>query len=545
MPLAWDRKSDNYVRFLRKRLRHHLGLYTDIRDKYKLNIGEKILKSQAYAYARHEADKHFTLVGEAILKFLTGFVLQVVSVILSAGVNARESGDNSFGAQVASGLVSSVLDFVANVTQSALQENAQASLEFYAKSSASLQQARDLIHGLDQSAHNRVSSLIYQPYSIFPKGAIWEAQKPGSLGFVAGLEGYDPTKGIQGTYQESLKAEQLNNRAHRHLGGNTHYDPLNLPFPKARFEENFRRVMESIKAGLEKRQKEIKEGFKELCANYFGAFDTSIPQRLFNEHMRAEIHPRINQLNIRSFLEKMKYYPNGERLPLFDSMAYPSPLELPQNEHARQGHITIVQRKNGGETWLHDKRAPGDGWTNADVKYFDRIFVFGSNGRMLEASEEFDYSFVVVKDYTFWEEKKHYEGHVKREPRGFEKGKLVILERQRKRALPKKSAQVLEYEKIKGVEPPPLSLEEEIKLKEAYDAYIKAFWGCFEIELLGVTDNNRPLEYAREKGWNSGDVFFYTPQKNLGELEKKKQNMFKEFLYWYFLKIEGEAMKNF
>ncbi|WP_199765030.1 hypothetical protein [Helicobacter felis] len=527
---------------MHKRLRHHLGLYTDIRDKYKLNIGEKILKSQAYAYARHEADKHFTLVGSSLLKFLTGFVLQVVSVILSAGVNARESGDNSFGTQMASGLVSSVLDFVANVTQSALQENAQASLEFYAKSSASLQQARDLIHGLDQSAHNRVSSLIYQPYSIFPKGAIWEAQKPGSLGFVAGLEGYDPTKGIQGTYQESLKAEQLNNRAHRHLGGNTHYDPLNLPFPKARFEENFRRVMESIRAGLEKRQKEIKEGFKELCANYFGAFDTSIPQRLFNEHMRAEIHPRINQLNIRSFLEKMKYYPNGERLPLFDSMAYPSPLELPQNEHARQGNITIIQRENiRGCIWVDDERA----WNKrayANGKNFKRTYIFNTGGRVVEALQDFDYSFDKQVGEDEW---KHYEGHKEGMPYDFAKGKLVILERQRKRALPKKSAQVLEYEKIKGVEPPPLSLEEEIKLKEAYDAYIKAFWGCFEIELLGVTDNNRPLRYAREKGWNSGNVFFYTPQKNLSELEKKKQNMFKEFLYWYFLKIEEEAMKNF
>ncbi len=542
MPLAWDRKSDNYVRFLRKRLRHHLELYTDIRDKYKLNIGEKILKSQAYAYARHEADKHFTLVGEAILKFVVGFVLQVVSVILSAGVNARESGGEGFKEEMAMGLASSVLDFVANVTQSALQENAQASLEFYAKSSASLQQARDLMRGLDRSAHNRVSSLIYQPYSIFPKGAIWEAQKPGSLGFVAGLEGYDPTKGIQGTYQESLKAEQLNNRAHRHLGGNTNYDPLNLPFPKARFEENFRRVMESIKAGLEKRQKEIKEGFKELCANYFGAFDTSIPQRLFNEHMRAEIHPRINQLNIRSFLEKMKYYPNGERLPLFDSMAYPNPLELPQNEHARQGNITIIQRENiRCYIWVDDERA----WNKrayADAKNFKRTYIFNTGGRVVEALQDFDYSFDKQVGKDEW---KHYEGHKEGMPYDFVKGKLAILERQRKRALPKKSAQVLEYEKIRGVEPPPLSLEEEIKLKEAYDAYIKAFWGCFEIELLGVTDNNRPLRYAREKGWNSGDVFFYTPQKNLSELEKKKQNMFKEFIYWFFLKIDEEALKDF
>ncbi|CCB80800.1 hypothetical protein HBZC1_18140 [Helicobacter bizzozeronii CIII-1] len=80
---------------------------------------------------------------------------------------------------------------------------------------------------------------------FLPQGHIYKGENPGSLGYKAGLEGFSPMKGILGTFKENLGAEQLNNRAHRHLAGNADYEPLDLPFPKANIDKSHKRVIQT------------------------------------------------------------------------------------------------------------------------------------------------------------------------------------------------------------------------------------------------------------------------------------------------------------
>ncbi len=80
---------------------------------------------------------------------------------------------------------------------------------------------------------------------FLPQGHIYKGENPGSLGYKAGLEGFSPMKSILGTFKENLGAEQLNNRAHRHLAGNADYEPLDLPFPKANIDKSHKRVIQT------------------------------------------------------------------------------------------------------------------------------------------------------------------------------------------------------------------------------------------------------------------------------------------------------------
>ncbi|WP_158652021.1 hypothetical protein, partial [Helicobacter bizzozeronii] len=98
---------------------------------------------------------------------------------------------------------------------------------------------------------------------------------------------------------------------------------------------------------------------------------------------------------------------------------------------------------------------------------------------------------------------------------------------------PTKSPAVLQYEAIKDLENPSIPLEEEFKLKEAYNAYVKAYWDCFEVEVLGAS--KRPLEYAKAQRKDLKNVFFNTTQEPLSALELEKQTMFKEFVAYYSL----------
>ncbi|WP_233707903.1 hypothetical protein, partial [Helicobacter bizzozeronii] len=340
-----------------------------------------------------------------------------------------------------------------------------------------------------------------------------KGENPGSLGYKAGLEGFSPMKGILNQPTDNRQAEGLNNRAHRHLAGNADYDPLNLPFPKAEFKENTKDTLETYQRNLEHRMEEIKAGFKELSGDYFGAFDTQITQRLFNEHMHKDIHPRINQINAYRFLDQMRYYAKGERLPLFEKMPYPDALKLPKSEFGQYGEIKLESTDEYGA-----------------IQY---TYLFDYQGVLLEAYKEWSTPYIeppkddgrgVVTSFRHHKENLH------------NKGDLVVLTRQQKKGttLPTKSPAVLQYEGIKDLEEPSIPLEEEFKLKEAYNAYVKAYWDCFDIEVLTATPK-RPLEYAQAQRKDLKDVFFNTTQEPLSALELEKQTMFKEFVAYYSL----------
>ncbi|WP_233707512.1 hypothetical protein, partial [Helicobacter bizzozeronii] len=489
--------------------------YTAIKERYKLNISSNIIASQARAIAKQKADSHFHVFtdifeGENLISFI-GNLVGLIGGIALAAVTFGAATPLAI-AKLATSVTASVTTFAVSIAQNVIENNAQLAQSFYAQSSSSLQQATSITKSLNEKQNNINYNLIYKPYAIFPEGHIYKGENPGSLGYKAGLEGFSPMKGILGQPTDNRQAEGLNNRAHRHLAGNADYDPLNLPFPKAEFKENTKDTLETYKRNLEHRMEEIKAGFKELSGDYFGAFDTSITQRLFNEHMRKDIHPKIDQINAYRFLDQMRYYAKGERLPLFEKMPYPDALKLPKSEFGQYGEIKLESTDEYGA-----------------IQY---TYLFDYQGVLLEAYKEWDTPYIeppkddgrgVVTSFRHHKENLH------------NKGDLVVLVRQQKKGttLPTKSPAVLEYEAIKDQEEPSIPLEEEFKLKEAYNAYVKAYWDCFDIEVLTATQ--RPLEYAQAQRKDLKNVFFNTTKEPLSALELEKQTMFKEFVAYYSL----------
>ncbi len=476
------------------------------------------MHQQAGQYAKHKANSHFQVFsdifkGDNLFNFIDNLVSLIAGVALSV-VSFGASSAVSIAA-LSTSVTASVANFGVSVAQDVININAQNAQSFYAQASSSLQQATSITKSLNEKQNSINYNLIYKPYAIFPEGHIYKGENPGSLGYKAGLEGFSPMKGILGQPTDNRQAEGLNNRAHRHLAGNADYDPLNLPFPKAEFKENDKDTLETYKRNLERRMEEIKSGFKELSGDYFGAFDTSITQRLFNEHMHKDIHPRINQINAYRFLEQMRYYAKGERLPLFDKMPYPDALKLPKSEFSLETQIKVQKREYErvySGSWNTAGGGSG-GWVSVPI---DLTYIFDSKGVLIEAYKE------NIRQRT-------------RSTLEHNKGDLVVLTRQQKKGttLPTKSPAVLEYEAIKDQEEPSIPLEEEFKLKEAYNAYVKAYWDCFDIEVLTATQ--RPLEYAQAQRKDLKNVFFNTTQEPLSALELEKQTMFKEFVAYYSL----------
>ncbi|WP_233704572.1 hypothetical protein [Helicobacter bizzozeronii] len=516
MPLVWSRKSPQYLKFFRHKRQEKYQSYQATKKRYHLNISDSILEQQASQYAKHKANSHFQVFsdifkGENLFNFIDNLVSLIAGVALSV-VSFGSSSAVSIAA-LSTSITASVANFGVSVAQDVININAQNAQSFYAQASSSLQQATSMAKTLNDKQNHIAHNLIYKPYAIFPEGHIYKGENPGSLGYKAGLEGFSPMKGILGQPTDNRQAEGLNNRAHRHLAGNADYDPLNLPFPKAEFKENDKDTLETYKRNLERRMEEIKSGFKELSGDYFGAFDTQITQRLFNEHMHKDIHPRINQINAYRFLDQMRYYAKGERLPLFEKMPYPNALKLPQSEFGQYGEIKLESTDEYGA-----------------IQY---TYLFDYQGVLLEAYKEWDTPYIeppkddgrgVVTSFRHHKENLH------------NKGDLVVLVRQQKKGttLPTKSPAVLQYEAIKDLENPDMPLEEEFKLKEAYNAYVKAYWDCFGIEVLTATPK-RPLEYAQAQRKDLKNVFFNTTQEPLSALELEKQTMFKEFVAYYRL----------
>ncbi|GMT38968.1 hypothetical protein NHP20013_10650 [Helicobacter bizzozeronii] len=525
MPLVWSRQDPLYLVYFWGVEQDYTQSYTAIKERYKLNISSNIIASQARAIAKQKADSHFHVFtdifeGENLISFIGNLVGLIGGIALAALTFG--AGTPVAIAKLATSVTASVTTFAVSIAQNVIENNAQLAQSFYAQSSSSLQQATSITKSLNEKQNSINHNLIYRPYAIFPEGHIYKGENPGSLGYKAGLEGFSPMKGILGQPTDNRQAEGLNNRAHRHLAGNADYDPLNLPFPKAEFKENTKDTLETYKRNLERRMEEIKAGFKELSGDYFGAFDTSITQRLFNEHMRKDIHPRIDQINSYRFLEQMRYYAKGERLPLFDKMPYPDALKLPQLEWA-------------GRTWVKFSTK----WQE-HVVYRPPSNLDWENDPGSEADEDredvciFDYKGVIVRHYrNYWDMHGKLDKTIDLEHKP---GDLVVLVRQQKKGttLPPKSPAVLQYEAIKDQEEPSIPLEEEFKLKEAYDGYVKAYWDCFEVEVLGAS--KRPLEYAQAQRKDLKDVFFNTTKEPLSALELEKQTMFKEFVIYYKLK---------
>ncbi|WP_233704670.1 hypothetical protein [Helicobacter bizzozeronii] len=521
MPLVWSRKSPLYLVYFWGVEQDYTQSYTAIKERYKLNISSNIIASQARAIAKQKADSHFHVFtdifeGENLISFI-GNLVGLIGGIALAAVTFGAATPLAI-AKLATSVTASVTTFAVSIAQNVIENNAQLAQSFYAQASSSLQQATSMAKTLNDKQNHIAHNLIYKPYAIFPEGHIYKGENPGSLGYKAGLEGFSPMKGILGTFKENLGAEQLNNRAHRHLAGNADYDPLDLPFPKASIDRSHKRAIQDLKLRLEKRFEAIKKGFAELAGEYFGAFDSSILERLFKEHMRAEIHPLINQINTLDFLDKMQFYSKGERLPLFDRVLFPDVPKLPQSGFGQYGEIKI----KGKRVMQEEKNIH---YTPEGI--YHHIFDF--QGIIKDSIIEWAIAKIPKNGRGLY-----WEFHSKTI---YNKGDSIVLLRQFKKGqtLPPKSPAVLQYEAIKDLEEPSIPLEEEFKLKEAYNAYVKAYWDCFDIEVLTATPK-RPLEYAQAQRKDLKNVFFNTTQEPLSALELEKQKMFKEFVIYYKLK---------
>ncbi|WP_235852321.1 hypothetical protein [Helicobacter mehlei] len=522
MPLVWSRKSPDYLAFLHDKEADKIKSYNAIVQEHQLDISPQIISAQAYAYAQHEANAHFQVFSDIFKPEKLGeFIASLVEMIVGIAL-AVFTGGASVAlaiAQMAMVVARSVLDTMKEDTQS-----------FFDATTNSLKQATAVLKGLNEEVPSLVQALIYHPYAIFPEGHIYKGETPGSLGHKAGLEAYNPMKGINGVYKENMQAEQINTRSHRHLPGNAHYSPLKLPFPKARFKEDTQKTLEGYRRNLDKRMEQIKKGFANLTQEHFGAFDTQVIQRLFNEHMDKDIHPRIDQINSYDFLHKMGYYAKGERLPLFEHMPYPDALKLPPSQFPLNGLIRVQKREYRAVYRGNWNTAGGGsgGWGHIPI---DMTYVFDDQGVLKEIQRA--------------------EGTQKST-----KIERVILHRALKEGakLPPKSGEVLRYEAIRE-NPTGVSLATEYALKEAYNAYLKEYWGCFEITLLGAATHMRPLGQAKSftrapvydwgrRGYRHyalEDIFFNTALKPLNPAEQRAQENFNAFVEYYHLKeIEWE-----
>ncbi|GMB92738.1 hypothetical protein NHP200010_04490 [Helicobacter bizzozeronii] len=499
----------------------YIQSYTAIKERHKLNISSNVIASQAREIAKQKANSHFQVFTDIFEgENLIGFIGNLVGLIGGIALAALTFGAATpiAVAKLATSVTASATTFAISIAQNVIENNAQLAQSYHAQSVESLQRARQSLANMDETQQKRSKSLIFNPYAIFPEGHIYKGENPGSLGYKAGLEGFSPMKGILGTFKENLGAEQLNNRAHRHLAGNADYEPLDLPFPKASIDRSHKRAIQDLKLRLEKRFEDIKKGFAELAGEYFGAFDSSILERLFKEHMRAEIHPLINQINTLDFLDKMQFYSKGERLPLFDRVLFPDVPKLPQSGFGQYGEIKI----KGKRVMQEEKNIH---YTPEGI--YHHIFDF--QGIIKDSIIEWAIAKIPKNGRGLY-----WEFHSKTI---YNKGDSIVLLRQFKKGqtLPTKSPAVAQYEAIKDLENPDIPLDKEFELKEAYDGYVKAYWDCFDIEVLGAT-SKRPLEYAKAQRKDLKDVFFNTTQEPLSALELEKQKMFKEFVIYYKLK---------
>ncbi|WP_205439286.1 hypothetical protein, partial [Helicobacter suis] len=309
-----------------------------------------------------------------------------------------------------------------------------------------------------------------------------------------------------------------NNRAHRHMAGNAYFDGLNLDIPKAQHNPYNPKNIEYLKIKIDKRMKELEQGFKILAENYFGAFDEGGNPlgRMYEEHTKADITPIVSHINTQSFIMQNQYYREGLRLPLFEKMNAPGKVRL-------------------------------------------RSF-YESKGLVYVKEWKADYEF--EKKYGQWHEyaidQDGYIEYKKRNDESYNEGHkvggkvLAILWFRQDRDTPRQSELARAYENREKA--PFASVDEQYKAQRAYEDYLVQYWQCFSVYLLDETTNLRPLNEALEKfnhiKYHAGiidrkdytyqenaiqirsanQIFSNSIGENLSNLELQRQKIFKSFV---------------
>ncbi|WP_162982758.1 hypothetical protein, partial [Helicobacter vulpis] len=264
----------------------------------------------------------------------------------------------------------------------------------------------------------------------------------------------------------------------------------------------------------------------------FGAFDTQTLQRLFNHHQKKHINTRIAQLNSDEFLERMKYYPRGHKLPLFEQVEKPKKLTLPEAMRA-SGAMELGYRHEY-TTLRHDNITHT---TNIYQEHADyRVYFNSHNGEVLGVSayNEISAQYADAPDSPFL-------------------GQHVILARALKKGanIPSKSPQAWYYSNIKDNEAQLDKLDPNIlaQMEQALQEYLIALWECYDIWVLGLSQLDRPLMDARalaqEKKLDFSQVFFYSKGENLDFVERNKNALFEGYVDSHFAREEARLKEAF
>ncbi|MFC3847592.1 hypothetical protein ACFOPX_03450 [Helicobacter baculiformis] len=547
MPLALTRQSDNYIAYLRGVQGEYYDIYDDIVKRYHLNISAAIMREQAYHYARAKADSHFAVFEDAfkpehlgnlinaIINAIVGISLSVVSVGVSSAIGIGTLVGTSTSAS---------LELSLQMASAIVGAQASHAIKFYTQEGQSLTRARALVGYRGRSSLSH--ALIYHPYAILAGGEIYQQEDPGRLGYPAGLRAPHCMRGILGEDTPSPLSAQLNNTAHKYLAGNAHYDPLALPMPKNVFVAPTRAHTQALIEAMHARMQEIQTGFKELSAHYFGFKDTSLLEELFNAHERASVHPKIDALNSLRFLEQMRYYSLGERLPLFAHIPYPQSLRLPRWQDRARGVIEEVQRvghfhaipKGLNRTWDY-RQASADSFYRGNSKSGDREHFYYYYE---ELHYYYDYEGqVLLGEYSRLQE--HYIRPQSAHKIACDPGGSVILARTRLKTPPAPNAQVQQYLELGSEGRYGLDVDHAYALECAYQSHLIAYWDCFSVRVIGVSMGDILEEaqaFARANDCAFEDVFFNpkapTPQTHT------QAAMFKEYIQAHMFK-EYAALK--
>ncbi|WP_199766097.1 hypothetical protein [Helicobacter salomonis] len=537
MPLIWDRSDKQYKRFVAEKRAQHVEVYKRICAHYHLEISQHTLLAQAHKYAKHEADSHFQVFSDAfkgdnLFTFIGSVMRAIMGVVMGTLVSVF-----SFGAATPLGIsimvtsiAGALADIASTITSLIITDNAKNAQSFYTHQSASLERASTLgAHTLSMASVQTTELLIYNPYAIFPEGSIYKDENPGSLGYRAGLEAPHCMKGIVGTKAPNPLAEQLSNRAHKHLAGNAQYDPLQLPFPVHNFQENTRLHKQILQQNLKARILEIQKGFAELAGEYFGAFDDMLP-RLFNQHEKKFIHPRTNQLNTYDFLEKMRYYPKGERLPLFEHLLAPEKLKALKNPYRPQGYILLTQTAQREEEERKEayRVKSSQSYEKTIQHHYTDHYTYSIN---------YEGKIVALKRDVYEHGKFLRTQHLEEK-----KGQSVVLQRKEVKPLPNKPPQAWHYENIQANEEALEALDPDtlLEMEQVYENYLVQLWDGYEIEVLNSFPTQRPLASVQALGLPMPDLFFNSVGEELTPLELEKKALFEEFVQAQIYKRNAE-----
>lgn len=307
-----------YKSYKNKVKNDYYGLYKSIRDKYDLSIDNSTLLYQAELYAAAKADEKYTRLEslfsfENIVKITIGVILTVAGIVLSPFTFGAS------GALTWVGWTMIGLAVVGLVTTQVMLLNAdnlaKAKLLLNALQS-STNQAINLQSKAYENANAQITQLlIFNPYAIFPEGAIYKETNAGSLTYRAGLEAPNPMRGINGEVRANPLSENINNTSHKDKPGNIEYDMLKNPFPTAKAGINEKLCVEAQIATIRGLCAKVQNGYSQLANDYFGSFDNALFFRHFDNDIVKKVNPLIQRMNDFFFLSENSYYKHAIRLP--------------------------------------------------------------------------------------------------------------------------------------------------------------------------------------------------------------------------------------